>query len=62
MGCKLQASADFVKGGRLGAERRPAIRMLKEGLYTYVASDAHHKAHYQCMERVMNKWGDQLQN
>lgn len=62
MGCKLQASADFVHGGRLGGDRRPALRMLKEGLYSYAASDAHHTGHYRYLKRVMNKWGDHLQN
>ncbi|MEE1158699.1 MAG: CpsB/CapC family capsule biosynthesis tyrosine phosphatase, partial [Atopobiaceae bacterium] len=46
MGCKLQASADFIKGGRFGREKRPAVKMFKEGLYTYIASDAHYPAHY----------------
>ena len=46
MGCKLQASADFVAGGRLGAERRPAKRLFEENLYTYIASDAHRAGHY----------------
>ena len=62
MGCKLQASTDFIRGGRLGAERRPAMRMMKEGLYTYAASDAHHVDHYACLAKVMKRWGDRLQN
>ena len=45
-GCKLQASADFVAGGRLGREKRPAKRLFEEGLYTYIASDAHRVEHY----------------
>lgn len=60
MGCKLQASADFVRGGRLGKERRPAVRMLKEGLYTYIASDAHHEGHYTYLSQAMNRWNDYL--
>ena len=62
MGCKLQASTDFVRGGRLGRERRPAVRMMKEGLYTYAASDAHYVGHYSCFAQVMNRWGDCLAN
>lgn len=60
MGCKLQASADFLKGGRFGKERRPAIKMLKEGLYTYIASDAHDVNHYGCLTQAMDKWGNLL--
>ena len=62
MGCRLQASADFLKGGRLGRERRPTIRMLKDGLYTYVASDAHYPKHYTYLAQVVNRWGDQFEN
>lgn len=46
MGCKLQASADFVAGGRLGKERKPAKRLFEENLYSYLASDAHCVEHY----------------
>lgn len=56
MGCKLQASADFIVGGRLGAERRPAIKMLKQGLYSYIASDAHNVKHYNDFMRAENKY------
>ena len=62
MGCRLQVSADFLKGGRLGRERRPAMRMLKAGLYTYVASDAHYPKHYAYLAQVVNRWGDQFEN
>lgn len=44
MGCKLQASADFIVGGRTGAEKKPAKRLFEENLYTYIASDAHNVA------------------
>lgn len=46
MGCKLQASADFIAGGRLGKERKPAKRLFEENLYSYIASDAHCVEHY----------------
>ncbi|MDO4539100.1 MAG: phosphoesterase [Coriobacteriales bacterium] len=52
MGCKLQASTDFVKGGRLGREKRPALKMMREGLYTYYASDAHRVKHYKFFDQV----------
>ncbi|WP_165043854.1 CpsB/CapC family capsule biosynthesis tyrosine phosphatase [Adlercreutzia sp. ZJ138] len=46
MGCKLQASADFVRGGRLGREKKPAQALFEQGLYSYIASDAHRTEHY----------------
>lgn len=46
MGCKLQASADFIAGGRLGREKKPARKLFEENLYTYIASDAHCPEHY----------------
>ena len=48
MGCKLQASADFVAGGRMGRERKPAKKLFEENLYSYIASDAHRVEHYDC--------------
>ena len=52
MGCKLQASADFVAGGRLGAEKKPAKRLFEENLYTYIASDAHRVEHYRYLAKA----------
>lgn len=60
MGCKLQVSTDFIAGGRLGAERKPALNLLKKGLYTYAASDAHNVGHYDHFARVMKKYGKLL--
>ncbi len=56
MGCKLQASADFVAGGRLGRERRPARRLFKRRLYSYVASDAHRPEHYRYLAQVVREY------
>lgn len=56
MGCKLQASTDFVAGGRLGAERKPAKRLFDENLYTYMASDAHCAEHYAYYEQARAKY------
>lgn len=47
MGCKLQASADFVAGGRFGKEKKPAKKLFDATLYRYIASDAHRVEHYQ---------------
>lgn len=60
MGCELQASADFVAGGRLGTSKRPAKRMLKAGLYTYIASDAHNVRHYEQLARAVRRYGEDL--
>ena len=60
MGCRLQASADFIAGGRLGAEKRPAIELLKQGLYTFIASDAHCVKHYQYLAKALRKYGEYL--
>lgn len=61
MGCELQASTDFVSGGRMGRELRPAKRMLKAGLYTYFASDAHFARHYQDFEAALKKFGKYIE-
>lgn len=53
MGCKLQASADFIAGGRLGREKKPAKRMFEENLYTYIASDAHNVQHYEYLAEAL---------
>lgn len=60
MGCKLQLSTDFVAGGRFGLERRPALRMLKSGLVSYLASDAHYVDHYGHYERAVSRYGHLL--
>ncbi len=57
MGCKLQASADFIAGGRFGKEKGPAKKMFAEGLYTYIASDAHRVDHYKWFARAQREYG-----
>ena len=56
MGCKLQASADFVDGGRFGKEKKPARALFDAMLYDYIASDAHHPGHYDCLARARAKY------
>ena len=56
MGCKLQASADFVAGGRMGAERKPAKRLFEENLYSYIASDAHRVEHYRYLAEARKNY------
>ena len=56
MGCRLQASADFIAGGRLGREKKPARLMFREHMYTYIASDAHRVEHYDYLMRARAKY------
>ena len=56
MGCKLQASADFVVGGRLGAGKKPAKRLFEENLYSYIGSDAHCVKHYDYFARASREY------
>ena len=56
LGCKLQASADFIAGGRFGREKRPAKRLFDEGLYTHIASDAHNVRHYDYLTKARKKF------
>lgn len=56
LGCKLQASADFIAGGRLGWEKRPARKLFERNLYRYIASDAHRPEHYRYLERAVREY------
>lgn len=56
IGCLLQASADFVDGGRFGREKRPAERLFDERLYSYIASDAHNVGHYKCLAKARARY------
>ena len=60
MGCKLQASADYIDGGRMGREKKPAQKLFEAGLYDYIASDAHHTGHYGCLRRAIAQNGGDL--
>ncbi len=60
MGCRLQASGDFLTGGRLKGSRRPAKKMLKAGLYSYIASDAHTVKHYRVFAKAWRKYSKYL--
>ena len=61
MGCLLQASGDFLTGGRLAGSRRPAKKMLKAGLYSFIASDAHNVGHYRVFDKAWNKYSKYLE-
>lgn len=56
-GCKLQASANFIAGGRFGREKRHARKMFEEGLYSYIASDAHRPEHYAYLAKACRAYG-----
>lgn len=56
LGCKLQASADFIAGGRFGREKKPAIRMFDENMYSFIASDAHTPDHYRLLAKARAKY------
>ena len=60
MGCKLQASADYIDGGRLGREKKPAEKLFAEGLYDYIGSDAHFPGHYESLRRALEQNGKDL--
>ena len=60
MGCVLQCSCDFIAGGRLGDEKKPAKKLFREGMYTYLGSDAHNPEHYKLYAEALRKFGDQL--
>lgn len=53
LGCELQASADFIAGGRFGREKKPARRLMDASLYTYIASDAHNVRHYKYLAKAL---------
>lgn len=55
-GCKLCVSADFVAGGRLGKEKKPAKRLFEEDLVSYIASDAHEPVHYEYLARARREF------
>lgn len=55
-GCKLCVSADFIAGGRLGREKKPAKRLFEEDLVSYIASDAHEPVHYEYLARARREF------
>lgn len=57
MGCLLQASSDFMSGGRFGKEKKPARLMFKQGMYRYIASDAHRVDHYTNLSKAVKAYG-----
>lgn len=52
LGCELQVDAGGLLARPLSAERKTARRLLREGMVSYVASDAHRPEHYDTFERA----------
>lgn len=53
LGCEMQLDACGLMAGLMSAERRTARKLLKEGLASYIASDAHRPEDYDDFERAM---------
>lgn len=60
MGCRLQTSADFVRGGLFSAHAKCAKALLKNGLISFIASDAHEAADYDDYAAAMRKYASVL--
>ncbi|MBQ8619635.1 MAG: phosphoesterase [Clostridia bacterium] len=52
LGCEMQVDACGLMAGLLSAERRTARKLLKEGLVSYIASDAHTPEDYDDFEKA----------
>jgi protein-tyrosine phosphatase len=69
MRCELQASADFMGGGRARGlagvfdrqrVKRCAKTLFERGLYAYIASDAHCPEHYSALQSAVSMYGSCL--
>ena len=52
LGCELQVDACGLMAPLMSDERRTARRLLREGMASYVASDAHRPGDYDDYERA----------
>ena len=52
LGCEMQVDACGLMAGLLSAERRTARKLLKEGMVSYIASDAHTPDDYDDFEKA----------
>jgi len=52
LGCEMQVDACGLMAGIMSAERRTARKLLKEGLISYIASDAHQIKDYDDFDKV----------
>ena len=53
LGCEMQVDACGLMAGLLSAERRTARKLLKEGMVSYIASDAHTPEDYDDYEKAL---------
>ncbi len=60
IGCELQLSADFIGESMFSKRKKTAAEMLKKGLVSYIASDAHCVGDYDCYTAAMKKYGSML--
>ncbi len=52
LGCEMQVDACGLMAGMMSAERRTARKLLKEGMVSYIASDAHMPQDYDDYEKA----------
>lgn len=58
LGCELQIDAGGLMAGLMSAERRTARKLLKSGLVSYIASDAHTPQDYDAYEKAYKAFGE----
>ena len=59
LGCELQLDAGGLMAGLFSAERKIARKMLKEGMVSYIASDAHRPEDYAVFEKAQRTFRDE---
>lgn len=60
LGCEMQVDACGLMAPLLSAERRTARKLIKEGLVSYIASDAHRPEDYDDFEKAYRTFGGDL--
>lgn len=57
IGCELQLSANAIDCTLLSKERRCQAALLRQGLISYIASDAHTAGDYRAYAQAQKRWG-----
>lgn len=52
LGCEMQVDAGGLMASAMGAERKLARRLVREGMVSYIASDAHRPEDYDAFEKA----------
>ena len=52
----IQQNTEFIAGGRMGREKKPAQKMFDQLLYRYIASDAHKPEHYALLAKAVAEY------